>query len=244
VNEPGTGAGLSVLLLVQERDLALDRLRHRRATLPARAELTGVEAELVVATRRAEELRSQRDGVLAEERRLDAEAQRLAAKVQEAHDHLYSGSVSSPRELQALQADLDQLRRQQGVIEDEELERMEVRDGLDAELATAEAEVARLGADADRVRAGLLAAEAEVDAEIASETQARADLAAGLAEGLVADYEQRRARNRGSGAARLVGNTCQACHLSIPSTEVERIRRAPDGEIASCDNCGAILVPA
>jgi predicted nucleic acid-binding Zn-ribbon protein len=32
--------------------------------------------------------------------------------------------------------------------------------------------------------------------------------------------------------------------LSIPSTEVERIRRAPDGSVSYCDNCGAILVPA
>jgi predicted nucleic acid-binding Zn-ribbon protein len=37
--------------------------------------------------------------------------------------------------------------------------------------------------------------------------------------------------------------TCQACHLSIPSTEAERIRRAAGNEVAYCDNCGAILVP-
>jgi predicted nucleic acid-binding Zn-ribbon protein len=60
---------------------------------------------------------------------------------------------------------------------------------------------------------------------------------------LLADYERRRGHNRGAGAARLIGDTCQACHLSIPSTEVENIRRAPEGSISYCDNCGAILVP-
>ncbi len=39
------------------------------------------------------------------------------------------------------------------------------------------------------------------------------------------DYERRRAQNRGAGAARLVGTTCQACHLTIPSTEAEQVRR-------------------
>ena len=44
--------------------------------------------------------------------------------------------------------------------------------------------------------------------------------------------------------ARLVGNTCQGCRLTIPATEVDRIRKAgPDGDVAHCDNCGAILVP-
>ena len=41
----------------------------------------------------------------------------------------------------------------------------------------------------------------------------------------------------------LVGNTCQGCHLSVPATEVERIRKGADGPISFCDNCGTILVP-
>jgi hypothetical protein len=45
------------------------------------------------------------------------------------------------------------------------------------------------------------------------------------------------------GAARLVGTTCQGCHLTIPATEVDRIRKAPKGTVEYCDNCGAILVP-
>ena len=57
------------------------------------------------------------------------------------------------------------------------------------------------------------------------------------------DYERRRAQNRGAGAARLVGTTCQACHLTIPSTEAEQIRRAAGSVVAYCDNCAAILVP-
>ena len=46
-----------------------------------------------------------------------------------------------------------------------------------------------------------------------------------------------------AGVARLVGSTCQGCHLTIPATEVDRIRRQPAGTLAFCDNCGAILVP-
>jgi hypothetical protein len=49
---------------------------------------------------------------------------------------------------------------------------------------------------------------------------------------------------KGIGIARLVGNTCQGCRLTIPATEVDRIRKAgPDDPVFQCDNCGAILVP-
>jgi len=47
----------------------------------------------------------------------------------------------------------------------------------------------------------------------------------------------------GIGAARLVGHTCQGCHLTIPATEVDALRKSPPGTVAHCDNCGAILVP-
>ena len=86
-------------------------------------------------------------------------------------------------------------------------------------------------------------AEAEIDEELAKEDAARAEQAAAVPAALVADYERRRAQNRGAGAARLVGTSCTACHLSIPSTEAEAIRRGAGTVVAYCDNCGAILVP-
>jgi predicted nucleic acid-binding Zn-ribbon protein len=97
--------------------------------------------------------------------------------------------------------------------------------------------------EAERLRGVIAEAEKEIDAEVAEETAARADDAKQIPQQLLADYERRRATNRGAGVARLVGDTCQACHLSIPSTEVERIRKLPEGTVAYCDNCSAILVP-
>jgi predicted nucleic acid-binding Zn-ribbon protein len=35
---------------------------------------------------------------------------------------------------------------------------------------------------------------------------------------------------------------CQACHLGLPATEVDRIRHLPEDELAQCEHCGAILV--
>jgi predicted nucleic acid-binding Zn-ribbon protein len=233
-----------MLLLVQERDTALDRLRHRREALPARSELSARQADVTVNTARVRELTQQRDEVATEEKRLDDEASSLDARAKEVEQRLYSGTVASPRELQAMQADIDMLKRHRAEIEDQELEVMERREQLDQDLATAQNTLADATAEVERLRGVIAESEQEIDAEIAVEAQARAQHALQIPERLLTDYERRRARNRGAGAARLVGDTCQGCHLSIPSTEVERIRRGPEGSVAYCDNCGCILVPA
>jgi predicted nucleic acid-binding Zn-ribbon protein len=35
---------------------------------------------------------------------------------------------------------------------------------------------------------------------------------------------------------------CQACHLALPATEVDRIRHLPADALVRCEHCGAILV--
>ena len=84
--------------------------------------------------------------------------------------------------------------------------------------------------------------EREIDAELAAEEAARAALAPGIPDSTLRLYEQIRVGNRGVGAARLVGMNCQACHLALPATEVDRIRRLPPEALARCEHCGAILV--
>jgi predicted nucleic acid-binding Zn-ribbon protein len=45
------------------------------------------------------------------------------------------------------------------------------------------------------------------------------------------------------GAARLVANHCDGCHLELPSMEVERIRHLGPDAIATCESCERILIP-
>lgn len=234
---------LDGLLVLQEHDVALDRLRHRRATLPERDVLARGVADLQALVALIDETRAQRDEVAREEGALDDEARTLQAKGNEVEAKMYSGEISSPRELQSMQADVEQLRRHQRTIENRELELMEAREPLDAQLAELEQRRDTLVAELDHTRQELAGIEAEIDAEAQEELTARVAIADTFDAALITVYERCRALARGVGAARLVGNTCQGCHLSIPATEVDRIKKTPPGTIAHCDNCGCILVP-
>lgn len=236
---------LERLLLVQEHDSAIDHLEHRRASLPIREELAAAEADADRTRPALADAQARRDEVVRAVKRLEDEATATSDKAAEVERTLYSGSVTSPRELQALQADLEQLRRHQRALEDRELELMEQQEGLDAEVAQLEATVAAAVAVADEARARLAEQEAEIDAEIAQESSARTSATEGLDPDLLAEYDRCRKQAGGVGAARLVGVTCQGCRLTIPRTEAERIRReGAAAGVAHCDNCGAILVPS
>jgi predicted nucleic acid-binding Zn-ribbon protein len=230
------------LLSLQTHDSAVDRLRHRRATLPERAELQARRAAYEELERQRVEVTGRRDAELREERRLDDEVRSLEARAKAEDTRMYSGTVSSPRELQAMQADIDQLRRQAREREDEELEVMVRREALDTEVAELEAAQAAIVAEMQALQATVEQQEREIDAELAVEEAARAALLPSIPDATLRLYEQVRANNRGVGAARLVGMNCQACHLALPATEVDRIRHLPADEMARCEHCGAILV--
>jgi predicted nucleic acid-binding Zn-ribbon protein len=234
---------LDTLLELQARDTAIDRLRHRRDTIPERAALDSVRTDLAAHEKQLADATERRDEVVGEERKFDDEAGSLETKATEVERTMYSGEVTSPRELQMLQADVDQLRRHRRSLEDRELDVMERHEALDAEVRELETHVRELQAEAARLESVLSAAEAEIDEELAGERAARDQLAATVDAALLDDYERCRESARGVGAARLNGTTCQGCHLSIPSVEAERIRTSPPGTVAHCDNCGCILVP-
>jgi len=237
---------LETLLIVQDHDTAAEQLRHRRETLAERTELRAAEAARAEIDAGRAALATRRGEIDANERRLGDEVASIAGKATAVEKSMYSGEISSPRELQAMQADVEQLRRQQGLLEDRELEFMETREQLDAEMGELDATASAGAAEIERLRGVVAEAEAAIDAELASELEARITAAATLPADVVTTYEEVRTAN-GVGAARLVGMSCQACHLTIPSTEVDSMRRAAHagdltGAMNFCDNCGAILV--
>ena len=84
--------------------------------------------------------------------------------------------------------------------------------------------------------------EAELRVAVAEGEAARAALAAGLPADLAERYERLRSHLGGVGAARLVGDRCDGCHLTLPSVEIERIHQLAADTFATCPQCDRILV--
>ena len=230
------------LLELQVVDSAIDRLEHRRANLPEDARL----AELRTARAAIDQLAAERDGTLVttrrEQERLEHEIDNLTRKADAEEARAAAGKVTSPKELTAIQAEVEALRRRVGTLEDELLERMETRETLEAELA----ELAERGkvadSERDEVTVARDAARAEIDRDLDTQRAARARIAPRVSAALGKLYDQIRARSGGVGAAALEGNACGGCRVSISPVELRKLRELPPEEVRRCENCRRILV--
>jgi uncharacterized protein len=119
---------------------------------------------------------------------------------------------------------------------------MELVEPVDAERARLTGERERLDAEGARLRTALGEAESELTAELAAVQAERETAAAEVPDELWPEYDKLRARFGGVGIARLVGSTCQGCHLALPAVEVDRIRKLPLDEAVHCEECGRLLV--
>lgn len=233
---------LEKLLEVQDLDITIDQLRHRRATLPARADLAAAEAKLAELATSLAEVQQQRDAVVRRQTEFEAELQAAEARVTEIEAKMYGGTISASRELQAMSGEVESLKKRQSTLEDHILETMDEREPLDAEVQRLEDAQVDITGEADAARSQIAAGEAEIGAEEARELESRAALVADVPASLLDQYERIRSKLGGIGAARLVGASCSGCHLSIPAAEVARLKKAPADEVVLCEQCGRILV--
>jgi uncharacterized protein len=235
-------AGQRALLQLQAHDSAIDRLDHRRGSLPEDARL----AELADALAAVDQLTAERDGTLAtvqrDQSRLEHEVDTVTTKARNEDARAVSGKVTSPKELTAIQEEVAGLKRRQATLEDELLELMEQRETLEAELTELATRRDAFTADQAEVTKARDAALAEIDRELDGERTARDQVVPEVGEQLRALYDQIRSRQGGIGAAALVGNTCQGCRVSISPVELAAIRKLPPEEVKRCENCRRILV--
>lgn len=230
------------LLALQDLDLRTDQLTHRRATHPARAEIDQVMAALQELERAVATLEEQRHDLARDQQRLEDEITLLNDKASQHDKALYSGSVTNPRELQAMQDEIGALKRRISQLEDQELEVMEQIEPLDADLRARAEQRSALDADGARWRAELAEAEAAIDAELEEVRTARSGAAAQVDDELMATYDRLRQQTGGIAIARLVGGSCGGCHLGLSAVELDRLKKLPPDEPAHCEECGRLLV--
>jgi uncharacterized protein len=230
------------LLDVQVLDSAVDRLAHRRSTLPELATIESLQVRNDQITDDVVRAETEDSDLGREQARVDADVEMVRGRMERDQKRLDDGQVGSPRELENLQSEIESLHRRQSDLEDAELEVMEQREEIQGRLKT-------LRAEQEQVSASLAAAEqqrdatwVDIDAESTESKAHRAEIAATLPEDFLALYEKLRASSGGIGAAALHRGRCEGCHLQLNTTDLNRLRDAPDDDVVRCEECRRILI--
>jgi uncharacterized protein len=237
-----TASELEALLALQALDTGIDQRRHRRSHLPERAELAALHRQAAELSAVAAEVTSARDEIAGRQARIEADLAATEERATSLNRRLYGGEVRASRDLQALAADIEVLKGRASGLEDQVLELMEQREPMDQRLAELSGQIAAIEARARSAAATLASSEASIDKELARLDGERTAAAAAIPPDLLNQYDRLRARLDGVAVARLVGNHCDGCHLTLSAMELDRIRHLPEREVISCEQCGRILV--
>jgi predicted nucleic acid-binding Zn-ribbon protein len=230
------------LLDLQALDSSLDRLDHRRRTLPELAiieELTAALRDVADALVNAETLDSD---LAREQRKAEGDVEQVAARSARDQTRLDAGQVSSPRELENLQSEIASLAKRRSDLEDIVLDVMERRESAQADIASLTASRASLTAKLAEATAKRDDSFAAIDAEVAASQAARAAVAPDVGAELLALYEKIRATSDGVGAAALHRARCEGCHLTLNPADLGHMRAAAPDEVLRCEECRRILV--
>jgi hypothetical protein len=230
------------LLDVQALDSTIDRLAHRRTSLPeleAIATLQSRDREIADDVVRAE---TEDSDLGREQARVDADVELVRGRLDRDQKRLDDGQVGSPRELENLQSEIASLHKRQSDLEDAELEVMEQREAIEGRLKALHAEQEQVTTSLATAIVQRDATWAEIDADTEKSTAQRAELVATLPDDLVALYEKLRASSGGVGAAALHRGRCEGCHLQLNTTDLNHLRDAPDDDVVRCEECRRILI--
>jgi hypothetical protein len=234
---------LQRLLAVQDFDTSITQLEHRRQALVETSGLAAVEAQLAALETGRADAAARRGVLTATQKELEEQIAGITERRGVVEKRMYAATSSSARDLQAMNDEVRHLTEHRAELEELELVAMLEQDPIDAELAALRERAAPLEAQAVELRQQVAEADVQIDAALAEATGSRGSEAALLPTALSDRYETLRARLKGTGAARLVRSHCDGCHLELSSGEVEKIRALPPGDVATCEQCGRILVP-
>jgi hypothetical protein len=229
------------LLELQKVDSRIHRLEHRLANLPEAAELEQLQARRAELAATIDEARAVVHDHARRQKRLEDEIDSIVTKLKQEDLRLYGGTVTNPRELSAMQGEIEALRRRQSSLEDEDLEVLEARETAEGGLRELEAEAQALDASIAEATGRRDVAVAGIDAELAEARAERGTWAPRFGADLLGLYDRLREQMIDHvAAAPLADGSCQGCHMRLPSQEYERVRDSTG--LIRCDECGRILV--
>ncbi|MCS7241468.1 MAG: C4-type zinc ribbon domain-containing protein [Candidatus Caldatribacterium sp.] len=151
---------------------------------------------------------------------------------------LYSGEITSSKELAQWEKSMKKLEEIKSQLEDEILTEMENVENLQSELQRKGHEVAEKGALLAQQIAAKEDEIANLEKELATLEREWQEIAHSIPPETLAYYVELRKKFRDA-VVPLVGEICQGCHLSVPTIVAKAVRKKEG--LVRCPNCGRFL---
>ncbi|MEA2556384.1 MAG: uncharacterized protein QOI60_1715 [Actinomycetota bacterium] len=228
------------LLALQAVDTSIDRLAARRKLLESGEALGAARVSADAADAVFGELRLRIDEMNRDASRFEHEIDTIGQKQVAEEKRLYDGSVVNVKEMEALQHEIENLKKRRSDREDELLALMEQREALESQAVDAKV----LG-DAEREKVDEVGSSgkeelATIHVELDRLDAERAQILPDIHPELVELYEELRPQKKGVAAAALTDGICQGCHEQLSSVELDKLKKTEG--VPRCEYCRRILI--
>ena len=231
----------NLLIELQLIDSQITQAKVKLAGLPEIEQIHAIHSRLENTAVELNVVETELADVAIELRRSELDVEQVEDRMKKDDVRLNSGTAS-PKELEQLQHELVTLGKRKADLEDGELEILIKYDGVKFrvdELLSDQVGLKKLELE---LNVRLENSKTEINGSLGEFTAARTALAPQIDAALIAVYDKIRFSAHGVGAALLIGNKCDGCHLSINAVELERIKGLEGDEVIRCEECRRILV--
>ena len=223
------------LLILQDRDQKIKKLRHDQDSLPAQKKKLSdklVDARTVMESARQ---RLRENDVARRRLELEAESKRGAI----ARFRQQQQGTRKNEEYQALTHEIDNAESQIHSVEDRELDLMEEAETLQEPIQTSETAFKRLESVTIEQTAKLESGAVGMHARLSELEAERTKVATNISDETLDLYQRLFVKKGDLVVVPVEGEVCGGCHVRAPAQTLIRLRG--DRELVQCPNCGRIL---
>ena len=230
------------MLDLQTLDSTLSQLDHRLSRLPEQAALVALEERRRTLSDTAGTTQTEVEDLSRDQRKADADVEQVKTRRTRNRERLEAGVVSDPKQVQAMQHEIETLDRRIGDLEDDELDVMERLDDAQHRLASLTTEISTLDSDIATQTVTRDAVAGEIATAQTDAREARIGLVEKIPTDLLTLYDKLRRQLGGVGVGALRHKRCGGCRLDVGAADLARMAAAPDDEVLRCEECDRILV--
>ncbi len=226
----------TALYQLQQLDLELERLSAEEQAVAS--SLQGNAALQKLRTEQQTAQQQLRAGLLAQ-KEAESTLEDLGRRLKAQEQRLYGGTISNPKELNALQQEIQHLRQQQSHQEEVTLEAMDAVESLEKKVRRA-AQALREEEEAwIRQSAALVTRRDQLVRRRQELELKRGQVVAKLDADLINRYDRIRRTRQGKAVSKVEQGSCQWCRVILTPRELQHVRIST--ELQTCSNCGRIL---
>lgn len=233
-------ANLKLLLDLQVVDNKIDQLKSEEKNLPEARDLK--EKEEILA-KLQEDLEKESEGlkeVKRKQHKIEGELDLLGQKIEKEEERLYGGTISNPKELQAIQEEIASLNKKRDEQETLLLELLEEVESLTDNVNKLASELAEVREEVKIRQITLEKVTKEIEGALAAYVRHRSTVSEGIPADALKLYDQLRSEKQGLAVVSLEGSSCGGCHVELPAQDIDRM--FAEEKIWRCPHCRRIVV--